>query len=280
MTTPYNITAEKRLPAAELLLVEVDSDVSMDMSLRLEGHYHLDLSLTPRPPRTEICFTERWRAHRFETAGTLFMVPPEEEFRIRSEPCRLGLVVCNLATDVLTELFEGDFEWTDQRLAASLDVVNGDISRLLLGIGEEVRRPSFGSEIMVEAMVMQLAVLLSRQFRNSPEHPPRGGLAQWQLRILDELLAGSDRIITLSELATACRLSTRHLSRAFLASRGQSIGSYVADHRLEKAKRLLARGERVQDVSQGLGFSSPSNFCSAFRRSTGCSPGQFQRRAH
>jgi AraC-like DNA-binding protein len=52
----------------------------------------------------------------------------------------------------------------------------------------------------------------------------------------------------------------------------------VAERQMEHAKRLLAADESVSAIAGVLGFSSSSNFCFAFRRATGLSPGDFRRR--
>jgi AraC family transcriptional regulator len=83
---------------------------------------------------------------------------------------------------------------------------------------------------------------------------------------------------TLAELAALCRLSVRQLTRGFRASRGCSVGEYVAQSQVDHARQLLARDESVKAVAHSLGFSSPSKFSSAFRRATGQTPRQFRQR--
>lgn len=81
---------------------------------------------------------------------------------------------------------------------------------------------------------------------------------------------------SLDELATLCNLSVRQLTRGFRVRRGYSIGEYVANSRINGAKRLLASGENIKAVAYLLGFSSPSAFSYAFRRATGMTPGEFR----
>jgi AraC family transcriptional regulator len=45
---------------------------------------------------------------------------------------------------------------------------------------------------------------------------------------------------------------------------------------MEHAKTLLATDESVASVATALGFSSSANFCFAFRRAMGITPGQFR----
>jgi AraC-like DNA-binding protein len=90
------------------------------------------------------------------------------------------------------------------------------------------------------------------------------------------LCIGSQEIPTLSELAALFKLSVRQLTRGFRASRGCSIGDYVANSRIERAKRLLASDQSIKTIAYALGFNSSSGFCFAFRRATGMTPGEFR----
>ena len=83
---------------------------------------------------------------------------------------------------------------------------------------------------------------------------------------------------TLNELARHCNLSVRQLTRGFKVSRGCSIGDYVEQRQMETAKRLLVDGESVKTIAFTLGYSSPSSFTYAFRRTVGISPSQFRQR--
>jgi len=109
------------------------------------------------------------------------------------------------------------------------------------------------------------------------ERPVHGGLAAWQLRLIDERLQEVREAPTLVVLAALCRISVRQLTRAFRESRVCSIGTFVANSQMGHAKRLLAADESVTSIAHTLGFSSNSNFCFAFRRATGMTPGQFRR---
>jgi AraC family transcriptional regulator len=101
-------------------------------------------------------------------------------------------------------------------------------------------------------------------------------LAPWRLRIIDERLEALRVAPTLAELAGLCSLSVRQLTRGFRASRGCSIGEYVAQSQIDHAKRLLASEESVKTIAYSMGFASPSSFSYAFRRATGLTPRQFR----
>jgi AraC family transcriptional regulator len=130
--------------------------------------------------------------------------------------------------------------------------------------------------MLVELIAAQLAIELRRYFVHFDRIPVVGELAQWRLRLIDERLREVHDVPSLDELAALCKLSVRQLTRGFRASRGCSIGDYVGNVRIERAKQMLASDQGVKSVAYSLGFSSPSAFCFAFRRATGVSPGEFR----
>jgi AraC family transcriptional regulator len=272
------IGAELRVPAATVQLVRYHLPEPIDRTLWLQSAYRFDLCRTPRPHNTRACFRDRWGPHRFERIGNVFVVPPGEPLHARSDCGRQTSIVCWLYPEPLRAWFDGDLEWNPRRLEASLDVRNANIRSLLLRVAEETRHPGFASRMLVELIAAQMAIELARTSTAIPEGPVTGGLAPWRLRQIDERLREVREAPTLPELAGLCRLSVRQLTRGFRASRGCSIGEYVAASRVDHAKRLLATDQAVKAIAHSLGFSSPSAFAFAFRRATGEAPREFRQR--
>ncbi|TIM24820.1 MAG: helix-turn-helix transcriptional regulator [Mesorhizobium sp.] len=65
-----------------------------------------------------------------------------------------------------------------------------------------------------------------------------------------------------------------HLQRVFTKEVGCSIGRYVSERRMVKAKGLILAGEQPIDVCAMSGFESLSSFYRAFRKRYGCTPKQ------
>jgi AraC family transcriptional regulator len=98
------------------------------------------------------------------------------------------------------------------------------------------------------------------------------------LRLVDERLAENGAPPSLTELADLCGLSVRHLTRAFRTSRRRSLGSYIAECRIQRARHLLASGMSVKWIAYTMGFSSPAALSTAFRRATGDRPRDYLQR--
>jgi AraC family transcriptional regulator len=273
------LEAEVRVPVATAQLVRFHMTEPRDSIMSEIDSYRLDLCLTPRPRNARACYRDYWGPHRFERLGNVFLTPPRQTIQHRSDGgSPQSSVLCHLDPEALHTWFEGELQWTEQRLEASLDIPDANVRSLLLRLADEMRNPGFASNVMVELVTAQLALELSRYYKSINEGPTTGGLAPWRLRLIDERLREVREAPTLAELATLCNLSVRQLTRGFRANRGRSIGDHVAQCRLDNAKRLLATNESVKSIAYSLGFASPSSFCFAFRRATGETPRQFRQR--
>lgn len=275
-TVSVTIDAELSVPVATAQLIRFDLAEPADSVIREEDSYRLDLCLTPRMENARGCFRESWGPHRFEPIGDLFMLPPGHDLHMRSDRGRQSSMVCQLHRDPILDWVGGKIEWNDRRLEASLDINNGHIRALLLRLAQEARHPGFATQLLVELIAGQVAIEIGRYCQSVADVPMTGGLASWRLRQIEERLLEVRKAPTLTELAAICNLSVRQLTRGFRASRGCSIGEYVAQSRIKTAKRLLVGSESVKAIAYSMGFSSPSSFSYAFRRSTGFTPNQFR----
>jgi len=270
------VKAALETPSAQVQLVHYrfgeppESVVSMDDKIRVE------LCLNTRHRSARACFAG-WQSSRYERIGEVFVVPPTIEMAARSDEDRpLSSVVCLLELAPVLALFDRLPEMSERFLLLGLDVRDAQVRQGLLRLADEARHPGFVSQILVESIAAQVSVDLLRYGMALPERSVQGGLAPWQLRRIEERLYEVREAPGLQELAGLCGLSVRQLTRAFRVARGCSVGRHVADRQIGHAKRLLAADESVASIAGTLGFSSSSNFCYAFRRATGLTPGQYR----
>ena len=148
---------------------------------------------------------------------------------------------------------------------------------------ELIETPDAGSRLYGDTLAVLLLVELLRldDGNAGKRMSARGGLAPWQLRRALEFI--EERLtqdIALSELASLTRLSPTYFCRAFKRSVGLAPHQYQLSRRIERAKELLADRERsVTDVALDCGYSSPSSFSTAFRRTAGKTPSAYRRAA-
>jgi AraC-like DNA-binding protein len=104
----------------------------------------------------------------------------------------------------------------------------------------------------------------------------RGVVLQRLVRARDHLHAELERGPTLEELARTAGMSRAHFARQFADTFGVAPHQYLVALRIDAAKRALAAGSSVTDVSLQVGFESLGSFSTSFTRRTGQSPRTWQ----
>ena len=90
--------------------------------------------------------------------------------------------------------------------------------------------------------------------------------------------SGYARDLRLRDIAKGCGLSSSHLSALFVRYFGVPPVEFLLRVRLREAKLLLAKGARVKDAAEVVGFHSQHYFSRLFKSRTGMSPLEFTRR--
>ncbi|PTC04524.1 AraC family transcriptional regulator [Vibrio mediterranei] len=84
--------------------------------------------------------------------------------------------------------------------------------------------------------------------------------------------------IELNDLAKAALMSRFHYVRLFKKLYGVTPRSYLRDMRIAKAKVLLREGHPITYTCFEVGYESVATFSSVFKKCTGYSPREFQKR--
>ncbi len=90
-----------------------------------------------------------------------------------------------------------------------------------------------------------------------------------------KVLAAPSDAHGLEDLARQHAVGRRTLERLFRNETGMSFGLWKQKARLSDGVRLLAEGRSVTDAALDTGYSSVSAFIAAFKRTFGCTPGQW-----
>jgi len=95
--------------------------------------------------------------------------------------------------------------------------------------------------------------------------------------------ANLDEAISIGRLCEVAGVGDRALQKSFERWRGMSPMRFVAERRLEAARRLLSSGAPDADVTRvalNLGFLHVGRFAKAYRELFGEAPSETRRRAH
>jgi AraC family transcriptional regulator len=271
------IEAQASLGFGQVQIVRRVWDEPIDV-VGVANEHRLEFAMLPRSSAARGCFPDRQDISQFERFGEVFFFPAGQVVHAKSHCQRQYSIVCSFGPQALDRWFDGRLCWTDARLQASLDITSPSIRSLLCRLGEELRNPGFASAAMMEMMAGQIGIELARYLAGIEAPNRTGGLSARNLRLIEERLAQDAAPPGLTELAGLCGLSVRHLTRAFRTSRRRSIGSYIAESRIERAKQLLESGVSVKWIACTMGFSSAAALSTAFRRATGERPRDYLQR--
>ncbi len=86
----------------------------------------------------------------------------------------------------------------------------------------------------------------------------------------------SDPMLNVSEVADTLSISLAYLSKIFKKYHRVNISDYISHIRVEAAKRLLERGDQIQEIATSCGFGSLRTFMRVFRKLEGVTPGQYR----
>ncbi len=119
----------------------------------------------------------------------------------------------------------------------------------------------------ISSLLHLSALDLSEEFRKQPTLSERT-VQYFNAHLKDQ--------INVRSAADALYVSPAHLIRVFKKEQGLTPHAYLLQRRLQCAKELLLLQMPVNETARALGFCSASHFISAFRKTYGITPTQFQ----
>jgi AraC family transcriptional regulator len=133
---------------------------------------------------------------------------------------------------------------------------------------------------VASAAVTTLCVRILRAYsvRKGEESYATGGLGPARERRVREYIeADLERDLSIQSLADVVGLSPQHFAVLFRESTGFTPHQYVNHRRIARAQELLKRADLpLIEISMQCGFSSQSQFITAFRKLVGMTPGRFR----
>lgn len=122
-----------------------------------------------------------------------------------------------------------------------------------------------------------LQVLLDELHEGIPEQGrlllPKGKLLNYMAR---EILAKPGERRGIEDWASRIRISSRSISRHFSRETGMTFAQWRQGASLLMARKLLAEGESVQNVSPAVGYENVSAFIASFKKVYGQTPAHFR----
>ncbi|WP_297133303.1 AraC family transcriptional regulator [Terrisporobacter sp.] len=131
----------------------------------------------------------------------------------------------------------------------------------------------FGSDVLKNALFLQLMVLINRLFLTSEKTNIDDITCDKNIEeVLKYINDNIDKDLSIDSIASKFFISKYYLMRKFKAQTGSSIHSYIIKKRLILSKNLIHEGYPMSEVSIKCGFNDYSSFVRAFKKVYGVSP--------
>lgn len=97
-------------------------------------------------------------------------------------------------------------------------------------------------------------------------------------KVVEYIVQHYGETITREQLGTIACLNSTYLARIFKTETGKSMGNYILDEKIKKAKQLLEVSEMtISEVAQAVGYDNFSYFSKLFKNRTGMSPKEYRK---
>jgi AraC family transcriptional regulator len=158
------------------------------------------------------------------------------------------------------------------------------IRHLAMSLLDELQESHVSGRLYADSLALGLAMQLIRRFTFlKGVQIEQGGMAPHRLRkamaFIDQHLEKEEEgRVALRVVAKEVGMSYFHFSRAFKQTLGMSPTNYIAERRIEHAKKLMQETVLpISEIALRSGFSSQSHFTTSFRRFSGVTPRSFRR---
>lgn len=159
-----------------------------------------------------------------------------------------------------------------------------DFTGIFDKIVRERKKSYMWNDLMVNLLMMELFVLLSRSIREEWEQNIKNRAVKMKelLRSAREYIdANYNKNITLSDVSSYIFFSESYFAHSFKQEFGISPKSYLLKVRVEAAKELLENTDmKIGDIALSVGFSGQQRFNDMFKKLEGITPMKYRKNIH
>jgi AraC-like DNA-binding protein len=146
--------------------------------------------------------------------------------------------------------------------------------RILQQIVQEYKEEEHGYTFVLRSLLMQIVTeIIRRELDVATTHSSKRSMIRNALQMIVE---HPEQAWSITELAESCGYHHIYFSQLFKEVMGVSPKPYMIHKRMQLAKKLLLKEEKVEVVASKLGYASIHYFSRHFKAMTGMSPSTFR----
>ncbi len=207
--------------------------------------------------------------------NTLLLLPPDcsHSLRFLDETSAYQRTVLWVSPELMMRVSDEDWgEPLELQLTEAEGVIIGNLL-FLLSVEQDRLERDFSDFAGRDSVYSDYIRLIFTQL--SRIRIQGGGTSAFLRRVEAYIGAHLSGDLRADAIAGALHIGKSHLMRRFHAESGISLHQYIVKLRLQRARRLLARGVSAGDCAAQTGFSDYTTFYKAFAREYGFSPSRF-----
>jgi len=224
---------------------------------------------------------------RFEgkmLSGDTAIIPAGSSWACRAEGSEMPNMLLLYMRPLFVRSAAGELDFScETGLTPQIGFRDKHICHVAMSLLHELDEANVVGRLYADSLATGLAIQLVRYYSSLKDvHVGHGGMAPHKLRkaiaLIDHHLSDEEEgRVALRVVAAAVRMSYFHFSRAFKQSMGMTATNYIAERRIERAKKMLEETDLpISEIALRSGFSSQSHFTTAFRRLAGATPKAFR----
>lgn len=159
---------------------------------------------------------------------------------------------------------------------------DGSIHALFGQIFEELAGNKTGYRSLVNLLIQELMIAMTRRYETEGQTADAGNTGQsgsQNTLLIEESFLYEYGTISLPALAGRLHLSTRQTQRLLKNYYGATFQQKKIEAQMSAAVVLLKdKNEKIAEIAEKLGFSSPEHFSGTFKKFFGTSPSSYRRK--